>query len=64
MARTRKTTETVEQPDNVVELQPGIHERDPVEQPNLRSRPDQGHTSRWRSAYAVASARPRASILR
>jgi hypothetical protein len=34
MARTRKTTDTVEQPDNVVELQPGIHEQAPVEQPD------------------------------
>jgi single-strand DNA-binding protein len=33
MARTRKTTATVEQPGNVVELQPGIEEQDPVEQP-------------------------------
>jgi single-strand DNA-binding protein len=33
MARTRKTTtDTVEQPENVVELQPGIQEQEPVEQ--------------------------------
>jgi hypothetical protein len=35
MARTRKTTETVEQPENiVVELQPGIAEQAPVDQPD------------------------------
>ena len=35
MARTRKTTtDTVEQPENVVELQPGIQEQEPVEQPD------------------------------
>ena len=32
MARTRKTTDSVEQPENVVELQPGIQEQEPVEQ--------------------------------
>ena len=35
MARTRKTTTTVEQPQNVVvELQPGIEEQAPVAQPD------------------------------
>lgn len=34
MARTRKTTESVEQTENVVELQPGIAEQEPVEQPD------------------------------
>ena len=35
MARTRKTSATVEQPENgVVELQPGIQEQDPVQQPD------------------------------
>ena len=33
MARTRKTTASIEQPEDVVvELQPGIQEQDPVEQ--------------------------------
>ena len=32
MARTRKTTAIVEQADNVVELEPGIEEQQPVEQ--------------------------------
>ncbi len=34
MARTRKTSASVEQPENVVELQPGIEEQAPVEQPD------------------------------
>ncbi len=34
MARTRKTTASVEQPENVVELQPGIEEQAAVEQPD------------------------------
>jgi single-strand DNA-binding protein len=35
MARTRKTTDSVEHPENVVvELQPGIQEQEPVEQPD------------------------------
>lgn len=38
MARTRKTT-TVEQPDNVVELQPGIGDQDPVAQADEVAQP-------------------------
>lgn len=32
MARTSKTTDTVEQPENIVELQPGIQDEEPVDQ--------------------------------
>ena len=34
MARTSRTTATVEAPDNVVELEPGVEDQAPVEQPD------------------------------